>query len=313
MKRDENMNNSQITDRVLMIKPVRFYYNAQTAVNNAYQKDLQEDPNLVEKRALNEFDSLVNKMKDVGIHVNVIQDTSTPYTPDSIFPNNWFSSHCDNTLIVYPMFAENRRLERVKFLPTLKNLFTHSIDVIDLTSFEKENKFLEGTGALVLDRVNKIAYCSLSPRANEDVLSEFCKITNYRSVKFHSTQNFNNKETPIYHTNVMMGVTENFVVICLDAITDSNERENVKTSIINSGKEIIDISLDQVLKFCGNVLELKNSQGKRYTLMSETAFNGFTKEQIDVIKKSSEIIYSDISTIEIYGGGSVRCMIAELF
>ena len=306
--------NSQITSKVLMIKPVKFYYNAQTAVNNAYQKNLEENPELVEKKALNEFDTLVNKIKNVGIEVDVIQDTSTPYTPDSIFPNNWFSSHQNNTLIVYPMFAENRRLERVKFLPSLKKIYENeSINIIDLTSFENEKKFLEGTGALVLDRVNKIAYCSLSPRANEDVLEEFCKLTNYRSLKFHSTQNFNNKETPIYHTNVMMGVTEKFVVVCLESISDLKERENLKNSILNSKKEIVDISLNQVLKFCGNVLELKNSQGKCYTLMSKSAFEGFTKEQIDVIKKSSEIIYSDISTIETYGGGSVRCMIAELF
>ena len=305
--------NSQITNKVLMIKPVRFYYNVQTAVNNAYQKNLEENPEIVEQKALGEFDSLVNKMKSVGIDVDVIQDTSTPYTPDSIFPNNWFSSHSNNTLIVYPMFAENRRLERDKFLPILKNFYTESINIIDLTSFEKDNKFLEGTGALVLDRVNKIAYCSISPRANEDVLEEFCKITNYKAIKFHSAQNFNKKETPIYHTNVMMGVTEHFVVVCLDSIVDLNERELVKNSIINSKKEIIDISLDQVLKFCGNVLELKNSSGKHYTLMSKSAFEGFTEDQIKIIKKSSEIIYSDISTIEIYGGGSVRCMIAELF
>lgn len=306
--------NSQITSKVLMIKPVKFYYNAQTAVNNAYQKNLEENPELVEKKALDEFDALVNKMKSVEIEVDVIQDTSTPYTPDSIFPNNWFSSHQNNTLIIYPMFAENRRLERTKFLPSLKKLFLNkTVNIIDLTSSEKENKFLEGTGALVLDRINKIAYCSLSPRANEVVLDEFCKLTNYKSLKFHSAQNFNNISTSIYHTNVMMGVTENFVVVCLESISDLKERDALKNSILNSKKEIINISLSQILKFCGNVLELKNSHGKRYTLMSKSAFEGFTKEQIDVIKKSSEIIYSDISTIETYGGGSVRCMIAELF
>lgn len=306
--------NSQITSKVLMIKPVKFYYNAQTAVNNAYQKNLEENPELVEKKALDEFDALVNKMKNVGIEVDVIQDTSTLYTPDSIFPNNWFSSHQNNTLIIYPMFAENRRSERTKFLPNLKKLFfNETINIIDLTAFEKESKFLEGTGALVLDRINKIAYCSLSPRANEDVLNEFCKLNNYKPLKFHSAQNFNGVSTPIYHTNVMMGVTENFVVVCLESISNLKEKEALKNSILNSKKEIIDISLNQVLKFCGNVLELKNAHGECYTLMSKSAFEGFTKEQIDVIKKSSEIIYSDISTIETYGGGSVRCMIAELF
>lgn len=306
--------NSQITSKVLMIKPTKFYYNVETAVNNAYQKDLKEDPNLVQTRALNEFDSLVEKIKSVGIEVDVINDTSTPYTPDSIFPNNWFSSHQDGKLIIYPMFANDRRLERTKFLSNLKEIQNKtSITVLDLTYFEKDNKFLEGTGALVLDRINKIAYCSLSPRANEDVLKEFCNLTNYKAIKFHSVQNINNILTPIYHTNVMMGVTENFVVICLDSITDLKEREKVITSISNSGKEIINITLNQVLKFCGNVLELKNLKGDRYTLMSKSAFQGFTKEQLEIIKKSSEIIFSDITTIETYGGGSVRCMIAELF
>ncbi|MDX8336712.1 citrulline utilization hydrolase CtlX [Candidatus Cetobacterium colombiensis] len=306
--------NSQITSKVLMIKPTKFYYNVETAVNNAYQKDLKEDPNLVQARALNEFDSLVEKIKSVGIEVDVINDTSTPYTPDSIFPNNWFSSHQDGKLIIYPMFANDRRLERAKFLSNLKEIQNKtSITVLDLTYFEKDDKFLEGTGALVLDRINKIAYCSLSPRANEDVLKEFCNLTNYKAIKFHSVQNINNILTPIYHTNVMMGVTENFVVICLDSITDLKEREKVITSISNSGKEIINITLNQVLKFCGNVLELKNLKGDRYTLMSKSAFQGFTKEQLEIIKKSSEIIFSDITTIETYGGGSVRCMIAELF
>ncbi len=306
--------NSQITTKVLMIKPTKFYYNVETAVNNAYQKDLKEDPNLVQTRALNEFDSLVEKIKSVGIEVDVINDTSTPYTPDSIFPNNWFSSHQDGKLIIYPMFANDRRLERTKFLSNLKEIQNKtSITVLDLTYFEKDDKFLEGTGALVLDRINKIAYCSLSPRANEDVLKEFCNLTNYKAIKFHSVQNINNILTPIYHTNVMMGVTENFVVICLDSITDLKEREKVITSISNSGKEIINITLNQVLKFCGNVLELKNLKGDRYTLMSKSAFQGFTKEQLEIIKKSSEIIFSDITTIETYGGGSVRCMIAELF
>ncbi|WP_432204608.1 citrulline utilization hydrolase CtlX [Cetobacterium somerae] len=306
--------NSQITSKVLMIKPTKFYYNVETAVNNAYQKDLKEDPNLVQTRALNEFDSLVEKIKSVGIEVDVINDTSTPYTPDSIFPNNWFSSHQDGKLIIYPMFANDRRLERTKFLSNLKEIQNKtSITVLDLTYFEKDDKFLEGTGALVLDRINKIAYCSLSPRANEDVLKEFCNLTNYKAIKFHSVQNINNILTPIYHTNVMMGVTENFVVICLDSITDLKEREKVITSISISGKEIINITLNQVLKFCGNVLELKNLKGDRYTLMSKSAFQGFTKEQLEIIKKSSEIIFSDITTIETYGGGSVRCMIAELF
>lgn len=312
MKRDENMNNSQITDRVLMIKPVRFYYNAQTAVNNAYQKDLQEDPNLVEKRALNEFDSLVNKMKDVGIHVNVIQDTSTPYTPDSIFPNNWFSTHEDGTLVLYPMYAENRRLERTpKILDFVKD--REDLKIIDLTKNEKEGKVLEGTGSMCLDRKNRIAYASLSKRTNKDLFEEFCKMMDYKPVSFSGKQTIDGKQSPIYHTNVLMAIGEEYVLIFLDSIVDEKEKEMVRKSILNSGKELIEITEEQTNHFLGNALELRKKDGNKVLVMSKSANDILREDQRKIIEKSAEIIYSDIPTIERYGGGSVRCMLAEFF
>lgn len=303
-----------LTNHVLMIKPKNFHFNKETSVNNAYQKESSESLSVIETNALNEFNLLVKKMEENGITVHVLQDTSTPYTPDSIFPNNWFSSHLNGKLVVYPMFAENRRLEHDKFLKDLEKIVSiKKEDLIDLTSFEKKNLFLEGTGALVLDRVNKIAYCSLSPRASKEVLNEFCSKMNYKSISFVSSQKFNSVEVPIYHTNVMMGIGEKFVVICLDAIKDLKEREIVVNSFKENNKEIIEISLDQVLSFAGNILELKNNHNESFILMSKTAYTSFSKEQISKLEKYSKILYSDIPTIETNGGGSVRCMIGELF
>lgn len=301
----------QVTNEVLMIRPKKFYFNYETAVNNAYQKNLNEKEEEVEKRALLEFDNLVDKIEKAKIKVNIIQDIDTPYTPDSIFPNNWFSTHRDKKIMLYPMFAENRRDERKKFLNNLRAVMDKEEKIVDLTYFESENIFLEGTGALVLDRKNKRAFCSLSQRANKEVLKCFDKELGYNSVIFKSYQTFDNRKVPIYHTNVMMGICEKFAVVCFEAIDDLEERKKVSEAL--SSREIIEISLEQVLKFCGNILELESIDGKRYTLMSKTAFEGFEKKQKEVIEKYTEIIYSDISTIETYGGGSVRCMLAEIF
>lgn len=307
--------NKQTTDKVVMIRPSRFYYNEETAVNNAYQHNLGEAKEIVEKRAMEEFDELVKKMKNVGINVNVIQDLGIPYTPDSIFPNNWFSSHEMDKVVIYPMFADNRKLERKKFFKELINVIDEkNLEIIDLTEDEKNFSYLEGTGAMVLDRTNKIAYCTLSPRANMETLEKFCNKLNYKPLYFESVQEFKNgKKIPIYHTNVMMGIGEEFAVICLNSIENLVQKQIVIEELTTSKKEIVDISLEQVLSFAGNVIELKNREEKRYTLMSKTAYESFTEEQKKIIEKSSEIIYSDISTIETYGGGSVRCMIAEIY
>lgn len=305
----------QITNKVLMIRPAKFYFNEQTAVNNAYQVDKKEARDFVEKKAMEEFDSLVEKMRAVGIHVNVLQDSPDPYTPDSIFPNNWFSTHREKMIVLYPMFAENRRLERDKFLSKLTAIIDDKeYAILDLTENEKIGKFLEGTGAMVLDRVNKFAYCVLSPRAHMEALDEFCTALGYKPVAFEAVQDFGKgKQVPIYHTNVMMGVGERYAVICLESIINPVEKERVLSQLTKDKKEIVDIAGSQVLHFLGNVLELKNSDGKRYTMMSKSAYDALTEDQKSIIEKSSEIIYSDISTIETYGGGSVRCMIAEIF
>lgn len=305
----------QTTDKVLMIRPVRFYFNEETAVNNAYQVDKKEAKDLVEKRAMDEFDALVEKMKSVGIHVEVIQDTDEPYTPDSIFPNNWFSTHEDKIVVIYPMFAENRRLERKKFFADLEDILNNREYVLlDLTANEKDGNFLEGTGAMVIDRTNKRAYCTLSPRAHVEPLIEFCKALDYKPVIFEAIQDFGNgKKVPIYHTNVMMGIGEKYAVVCLESIINPVEKERVFEELSIARKEIVDIAPSQVLKFAGNVLEVKNSEGKRYTMMSKSAYDVLTEDQRAIISKSSEILYSDITTIETYGGGSVRCMIAELY
>lgn len=304
--------NSQITSKVLMIKPVKFYYNAQTAVNNAYQKNLEENPELVEKKALNEFDTLVNKIKNVGIEVDVIQDTSTPYTPDSIFPNNWFSTHEDGTLVLYPMYAENRRLERTpKILDFVKD--REALKIIDLTKNEKEGKVLEGTGSMCLDRKNRIAYASLSKRTNKDLFEEFCKMMDYKPVSFSGKQTIDGKQSPIYHTNVLMAIGEEYVLIFLDSIVDEKEKEMVRKSILDSGKELIEITEEQTNHFLGNALELRKKDGSKVLVMSKSANDILREDQRKIIEKSAEIIYSDIPTIERYGGGSVRCMLAEFF
>lgn len=304
----------QLTNKVLMIRPVNFYFNPETAVNNYYQKKGSEQEKDVEKEALEEFDNLVKKMKEKGINVKVISDTSEPYTPDSIFPNNWFISEKGGKLVLCPMFAENRRLERRKFLEELVEFIDREeIEILDYTSSESEGKFLEGTGAIVLDRASRKAYMCISPRGNKELFEKLCHDLKYKPVSFSAYQTVNGKRESIYHTNVMMAMGEKFAVVCLSSIDDLKERENLVSELKESGKEIIDISEEQTAHFAGNVIQLEGSEGKVYTVMSESAYNAFTQEQKKIILKSSEIIHSDASTIENYGGGSVRCTIAEVF
>lgn len=302
-----------IAKEVLMIKPCNFNFNEETAVNNAYQKNEKEAREKIEKTAISEFDALVKKIEDNGVKVHVLMDTPCPYTPDSIFPNNWFSTHVGK-VVTYPMFAENRREERNKFInQVMEILGLEEKDRIDFSDFEKEGLYLEGTGALVLDRANKYAYCTLSPRASEKVLMEFCKKLDYKPVVFKAYQEFSGKEISIYHTNVMMGLGEKFAVICLSAIKDKKERDMVEDTLKKSGKKIVDITFDQVSHFAGNVLEVMNENGEKIVLMSESAYKALTDEQKLIIEEESKILYSPIPTIETYGGGSVRCMVAEIY
>ncbi len=305
----------QITNTILMIRPVAFRMNEQTAVNNFYQKQLSElTKKEVQERALKEFDAFVQKLRDAGVHVVVVEDTLVPDTPDSIFPNNWISFHENGTVALYPMFAENRRLERREdILDKLEAEGFVIENVIDYTEAEKEDIFLEGTGSLLLDRVHRKAYCALSPRADEELFIEFCEDFEYTPVIFHAWQTVQGKRELIYHTNVMMALGEQFAVICLDSIDDKAERKNVVQHLRETGKEVIAITEAQVNCFAGNMLQVVGKDDKRITVMSKAAFESLTKEQISIIEKSSTILYSDLHTIETAGGGSARCMMAEVF
>lgn len=305
----------QITNTILMIRPVAFRMNEQTAVNNFYQKQLAElTKKEVQERALKEFDAFVQKLRTAGVHVIVVEDTLVPDTPDSIFPNNWISFHEKGTVALYPMFAENRRMERREdILDKLEEDGFVIENVIDYTEAEKEDIFLEGTGSLLLDRLHRKAYCALSPRADEEMFIEFCEDMEYTPVIFHAWQTVAGKRELIYHTNVMMALGEQFAVICLDSIDDKAERKNVVQHLRETGKEVIAITEAQVNCFAGNMLQVVGKDDKRITVMSKAAFESLTKEQISIIEKSSTILYSDLHTIETDGGGSARCMMAEVF
>ncbi|MBU4538410.1 MAG: arginine deiminase-related protein [Weeksellaceae bacterium] len=302
----------QTTDTVLMIEPIAFGYNAQTAENNYFQIE-QKDTDIQEK-ALEEFNSFVEKLRHKGINVITVKDTLVPHSPDSIFPNNWVSFHKDGKVVLYPMFAPNRRVERRQdILETLKNKGFEISETDDLSHFEDENKFLEGTGSMIFDHDNKIAYGSVSLRLDEELFRKFCTKYGFMPVVFHSYQNAGGQRLPIYHTNVMMCVADQFVVICLDCIDDELEREKVQEVIKSSGKEIIEISEGQLQQFAGNMLQVQNTEGKKFLVMSETAYKSLNPEQIQRIENYCEIIYTDLNTIEVNGGGSARCMLAEVF
>jgi hypothetical protein len=297
----------QTTNHILMIRPVDFKFNEQTAINNKFQQhSLQTN---IQTKALKEFDDLVTLLRNNEVDVTVIEDTLVPETPDSIFPNNWISFHNNGDVLLYPMFSKNRRLERRDdILSTIKANFAIS-QIIDLSAYENENIYLEGTGSLVLDRENKIAYACLSLRTSEKVLQDFSRRTGYKTIVFNA---FDAAGFPIYHTNVMMCIGSDFAVICLDAISNDDEKEKVNQSLVITGKEIIVISLDQMNHFAGNMLELKNNNGKSLLVMSEQAYLSLTPNQIKALEKHSKLISSPLYTIEKNGGGSARCMLAEI-
>ena len=301
----------QTTDTVLMIEPAAFGFNAETAQNNYFQVNSENAE--TQTKALQEFNNFVEKLRSKGINVITVKDTLEPHTPDSIFPNNWISMHQDGTVVLYPMCAVNRRWERRNdILEILKRNFSVK-EIIDFSAPENDGKFLEGTGSMIFDHDNKIAYGSVSLRLDEQLFREFCEKFGFEPVVFHSYQTANNERLPIYHTNVMMCVADQFVVICLDCIDDETERVKVVNAIVNSGKEIIEISESQMQQFAGNMLQVQNSDGKKFLVMSQSAYQSLTQEQISNIEKYSEIIYSDLETIETNGGGSARCMLAEVF
>lgn len=304
----------QTTNSILMIRPVNFRMNEQTAVNNYYQESLDLKNAEINKKAQFEFDTYVEKLKSHGVEVVVISDTDDYDTPDAVFPNNWISFHEDGTVALYPMFAENRRNERREdILDILEEKGFLIENVVDYTSAEEEEIFLEGTGSLLLDRVHKKAYCALSPRADEDLFIEFCEDFEYTPVIFTAYQTVERKRKPIYHTNVMMCLAETFAVICLDTIDDKQERKNVIKHLKEDRKQIIEITENQVTHFAGNMLQVKGSNNERLLVMSQSAFDCLTPYQIQQITKHCKIISSSLETIETCGGGSARCMMAEIF
>lgn len=331
----------QTTNKVLMVRPVRFAFNEETAANNAFQvkTESEQQAQKIQQQAVTEFDNYVQLLRDNGIEVEVLQDTEEPFTPDSIFPNNCFSTHLEKnplteqderTLVLYPMFAPNRRKERTKLLKVLGKMTFQKI--IDITGYEKEEKFLEGTGSLILDREHHLAFACASPRTNEDVLDKWAAKTNYDYFLFNAEDE---NGTPIYHTNVMMHIGTRFAVVCLDSVTDINERERLIELLEENDKEIVEISFEQMHQFAGNMLELhagssaasgsnssncktpaskaKASAPRKLLIMSATAKRSLTEEQIALLEEDVTILAPELTAIETAGGGSARCMLAELY
>ena len=298
----------QTTDTVLLIRPKNFLYNFQTAASNVFQTEIEKEN--LDQVALNEFDKLVDKLKLNGINVIVEDDTDYPIKPDAVFPNNWVTTHQDGKIIIYPMCAENRRIERrIDLLEKLKSKFKVS-QLIDLSEFENQNKFLEGTGSVVFDRINKIAFACSSPRTNKELFFKLCELLNYEAIYFKA---YSQNGKKIYHTNVMMSICEKFVVINLDSIKDLDEKNIVLQKLKSSKKEIINITNEQTNNFAGNLLELKRKSEKNILVLSQTAFKQFTNEQKNKMEPFVDLLPFEIPIIEKIGGGSARCMIAEIF
>lgn len=296
------------TSNILMIRPVNFTFNEQTALSNAFQNKPEQEH--IQPPVLKEFNQFVQLLTDNGINVTVMADTLFPHTPDSIFPNNWISFHDDGSIFLYPMQAENRRLERKPhIINALKKTFRVK-QIHDLSYFENENQFLEGTGSMVLDRENKIVYAALSPRTCLPVLKEFCARTGYTSIYFHTVDA---NTIPIYHTNVMMCLGSGFAVICMESISDQEEKTKVYKSLSATRKEIIEISLHQLKHFAGNMIQLVNNSGELLLVMSGAALNCLSENQRFRLEKYGRLVCSPLNVIEAVGGGSARCMIGEIF
>lgn len=308
------MKQKQYTSTILMVEPTAFYYNPETAVNNYFQTETTDSQEDIQKEALEEFQGMVSALRSKGVNVITIKDTASPHTPDSIFPNNWISFHDNGNVVLYPMFAKNRREERREedVLSLLEEKGFHIDDVIDFTSAEEDEIFLEGTGSIILDREHELAYACISQRTDEDLLIEFCEELEYTPVIFHANQTVNGERKPIYHTNVMMCIADKYAIICLDSIDDKKEKKTVCEYLLEAGKEIIAITEAQVHQFAGNMLQV-GGLGQSYLVMSQTAYNSLNQEQISKIEAYNPILPVKIDLIEKLGGGSARCMMAEVF
>ena len=303
----------QYTSNILMIRPASFRMNEETAVNNYFQSETQLDPRMVVGAAQREFDEFIALLRANGVNVIVVEDIKENDTPDALFPNNWISMHEDGKVGLYPMFAANRRRERRDdILDVLEENGFEISEVIDYSSAEEEEVFLEGTGSLILDRENGIAYCALSDRADEELLIEFCEDFEYTPIIFGAYQSSDNKRLPIYHTNVMMCVADRFAVICLDSIDDKKERKAVKEQLKSNGKTIVAITEKQMHEFAGNMLQVK-AKNSPALVMSDRAYRSLQPDQIKTLESFGPIIHPKLDIIETCGGGSARCMMAEVF
>lgn len=302
-----------LATQVLLVRPAVFGYNPETAATNAFQQELGEStPEKVQQKALDEFNQFLLNLWANRIDAVVLEDAPEPHTPDAIFPNNWISFHEDGKVVLYPMLSSIRRQERnpllLEQLKTEHNLpFT---EVIDLTYFEEQGKFLEGTGSLVLDRKNKIAFACISERTHPEVVEAFCEKLGYRAILFHATDE---QGLPIYHTNVIMSIGVDFALICLESIQSEEEQGEILEALVDAGKDIIDLSLKQIRKMAGNMLQVRNRVGEPVLVMSEKAYKALRKDQFEELKKLTKMMRSDLRTIEAHGGGSARCMLAEIF
>ncbi|WNJ16349.1 citrulline utilization hydrolase CtlX [Pontibacter sp. G13] len=306
-----SISSQQTTHHLMMVRPIRFGYNAETATNNAFQhEDKTHTPEEIQSMALAEFDRAVSILRDAGVEVSVIEDTPEPFTPDSIFPNNWISFHADGTILQYPMFAENRRKERrPEIVDEMASKYSapHHLSLADL---EEDGLFLEGTGSMILDRKNRIAYANRSPRTHEEAFEIFCSMAGYTGVLFTATDG---QGQDIYHTNVLMALGRNLAVLCLDSVENPDDKDMLQKSLARTGHDILAISREQVNQFAGNMLEVQNGEGKPYWVMSQRAYDSLTTEQKAQISQSAEPLVVPLDVIETQGGGSVRCMMAEVF
>lgn len=304
------MKERQQASRVFMVEPTHFGYNSQTAHSNAFQKTTPLAPEQIQEQAVAEFRNFVAQLKEVGIEVYVLKSSAKTALPDAVFPNNWISLHANGTLVLYPMLTENRRAERDPEIIAYLESKLAIQQIKDFTAAEDVNAIVEGTGSIVFDHIHKIAYACLSERTEQALFEEICRFLSYRAIAFTA---LDVAGKAIYHTNVMMSVAEDYALVCLESIPSQKERDLLKQTLTATKKEIISISLEQVNAFAGNALELRNLEGKRYLVVSRTAFNALTTRQKKIIERSAQLLPIDISTIETIGGGSVRCMLAEIF
>ncbi len=309
MNQTEISNKLQTTDSLLMIRPANCGYNPQTAASNSFQKQIEKlSGEEIQVQAAKEFDNLVELLRCHDINVFVAEDTPAPPKPDAVFPNNWVSFHHDGTVFLYPMLSEKRNAERrTDIVETLKEKFQIK-KIVDLS--DGEERILEGTGSMVCDYANRIVYACLSPRTDKELLEKFASLINYKTVSFVCLDETGGE---IYHTNVVMCVGTRLAIVCLETIKNTEERKLVAESLVNTNHEIVEISVEQMNRFAGNMLEVRSSQNKNYLLMSASAHKSLNEKQIEQIENYAEILSSDIATIETVGGGSVRCMLAEIF